>query len=805
LSDNQKYFKKTAESVQKFITYLNNNLIFPNIQIIIPSESHDLTLLDLKLPELQIILRQFTSKYIYNNVFKQIKIYLKEYINKKVKVPFTLKSPNVNEMNLTLNYVNKSQDFCLNLKIDPSDVIDYFTLNSSHLIVNESPLVFTKNYSHKINFYNLGKMNIEKIICDKIKEFQKIQIYSLYEKLRKIKSLFLPFKIILNDDNSKISFYFSQGGGENSNFLLFSVINNIKGEIQIIDDQFVFKSNTNKENNLSLKDYILYHINKNINLDERLLLQFNEFVFSNFIYTYFNMFHQFLSYEKFNPAFNQIGLKFLIMENKANNKRIFMNLPISIHKGNKINFNNYSEIFFEVYDIIKSDSIFNFPLKEIISYDKEKDRDKIINFESFFLKSTDSIKKFEISTLKKIYHFVNHIQNSFEDIFRNILDSLTYITNPNIDSGNVILKLSIKEILSSDSIKIFLDKDNIEAIEFYFKDIEIHRKNLIFKILLNEENLKSKFANRELTNYSIMDNDSIILFNSSDFSINIYFLTKMNIKAIHEYSHYKRFFTRISNKMLNFIKKVSGLVNTRELNFILSDPSTENILISPIGIQFKYKFFNYLTKTIIIQFVNVMSSEKKNMKCNVLPLEYQMQTTYSLDMFFKLLQDCDEHNLMMNLLNFLFLFCVFDKLAKKFTTFVFPIGRNTYDMLTSPNKIFIFFKDHKTFHIIKQNRLSIFLEVVSPNVINIFSKILKFYNIKILFFILFFFFVGSYLWNSENCFKFMDSIICNNEILSKTAQSNLHYNNHKKMIVLNNDSVSLLRDLGTILDYIERF
>lgn len=51
----------------------------------------------------------------------------------------------------------------------------------------------------------------------------------------------------------------------------------------------------------------------------------------------------------------------------------------------------------------------------------------------------------------------------------------------------------------------------------------------------------------------------------------------------------------------------------------------------------------------------------------------------------------------------------------------------------------------------------------------------------------------------------MDSIICNNEILSKTSQSSINTSNQKKMIVLSNDPISLLRDLSTILDYIERF
>lgn len=55
--------------------------------------------------------------------------------------------------------------------------------------------------------------------------------------------------------------------------------------------------------------------------------------------------------------------------------------------------------------------------------------------------------------------------------------------------------------------------------------------------------------------------------------------------------------------------------------------------------------------------------------------------------------------------------------------------------------------------------------------------------------------------------RFIDSLLENTEILSKTAHSNNSYNNEpvKKVLMINNDPVSLLRDIGKILDYMETF
>jgi hypothetical protein len=51
-----------------------------------------------------------------------------------------------------------------------------------------------------------------------------------------------------------------------------------------------------------------------------------------------------------------------------------------------------------------------------------------------------------------------------------------------------------------------------------------------------------------------------------------------------------------------------------------------------------------------------------------------------------------------------------------------PLVR-VYEILTAENKIFVFMKDLKTFHIIIRNTLSVFIEVANINTINIYSNL----------------------------------------------------------------------------------
>jgi hypothetical protein len=66
-------------------------------------------------------------------------------------------------------------------------------------------------------------------------------------------------------------------------------------------------------------------------------------------------------------------------------------------------------------------------------------------------------------------------------------------------------------------------------------------------------------------------------------------LNNIDLKNTVDFNYFKRFFTKILNKLLGFIKKISNLISHNEMKEILSH--SENVLISPIGLQFKYNFF----------------------------------------------------------------------------------------------------------------------------------------------------------------------------------------------------------------------
>jgi hypothetical protein len=152
---------------------------------------------------------------------------------------------------------------------------------------------------------------------------------------------------------------------------------------------------------------------------------------------------------------------------------------------------------------------------------------------------------------------------------------------------------------------------------------------------------------------------------------------------------------------------------------------SEHVLISPIGIQFKHNFYQASSRTVIIQFFNLINHDKKNSKLILIPMKYYYNNMQSFDFWLKLLQECDENNFLPSLKHFIFFSIIYERIANRFSTFIFPIGKNTYDLINTNNKIFVFVKDPKTIHIIAQNRLSLFLEISTPNAISIYSKLVK--------------------------------------------------------------------------------
>jgi hypothetical protein len=195
--------------------------------------------------------------------------------------------------------------------------------------------------------------------------------------------------------------------------------------------------------------------------------------------------------------------------------------------------------------------------------------------------------------------------------------------------------------------------------------------------------------------------------------------------------------------------------------------------------MFSFKF-SYLgvSKSIVTNFFDTPVFDKKCWKMAFVPYDHYMKSIFD-----KCLADFSENNLLDHLRYIIFFSVINEKIYKKFGSVTLPLLK-VYDLLYSDNKVFVFLKDYKTFHIIIRNTLSVFLEIVNIQTINIYS---------------------SYLWNYHNCCDFMDSLLGNNEMVSKSISGNGGESNRKLIILANNEQSSLLRDVDKILDHIEKF
>ena len=789
LSNNQQYFIKTHETIKNFLNYLNNDVIFQNMQISLSQVEKNF---DLKLDQLQNLLRKFYQKYINRELFKHIRISIQDYVKKRLFLTTYIKQFTKNEIVLTLNFDIKIEEFLIALKLSKEDeeISKGFFFNSSHVIVDESTLIFSRNFSRFFNFSEIGKINFEKLICEKIKEFEKIHLNLLYEKLKSMtmKNIFFPYKLEINESYSKINFFYSKKSSkEKEKFLLFSLFNDVKGSLQIVDEDFLMRSD--KLTKEQIKSY-LTNLIQNESSD---YFTFSEIIFENFFTSFFTLHGFHVKYEKFNPCNNLVTLKFLVHENKAANRKCFLSLGLNILRNNKF---FYEKISLEVAE--------NFPSEEKII--NVIDLDNMDIFYKNLNTNMGKVEKLEYNLFKKITSLIKIIQIEYDEFLVNLTEILNYSSvyelkrdeeneknfgkfssiSTFLEGNQQIPTIRIPVKDNIEKISLFIDRENSEILEFYIKDFVVHNKNLLIKINFHEQNLNSKFP-YNLNNFSIFDTDNIIFYNSLEKALNIYFLTKMNVKNTVDFNYFRRFFTKILNKLLSFIKKMSNLISMEEMKKILND--SENVLISPIGLQFKYNFFEHSNKTILIHFVTYVNSEKKNLKCLILPLEYHHHSLFSFDLLLKMIHECDEMSILLSKLKyFIFLSAIYNKISTRLSTYIFPIGKNTNDLINRQNKIFVFLKDYKTFHIIVHNKLSVFLEIPSINSILIYS---------------------SYLWNSENCMRFIDSIIKSQEMAIKNSNGDKNYNFNidgiKKLIVLSNDPVLLLQDVNNILNYIEKF
>jgi hypothetical protein len=700
LHGNQKYFSDSLTKLKSYLPMLNNNMIYPNLQITL-----DETCPNLQLKELQIILRSFLSKYFYKIVFEKIKSNFKENLVSKCKVPFKIKINTKNEIIFSLRYDLDSTEFILGLKLDfeesSSDTSaknynfsnNQFHLVSSHHLVNLSPLIYINDVKDSFLFNHFDYFNFEILIAEKIKNFEKIYIHKLFEKLKKIKSIFIAFHISIDEENSKINIFYY------GNMLLFSLFIDVKGNLQVTDEKYIFSSN--KENNIILKEYCLNHLkdDRKIHKDTK-LLEFNEFLFYNFLNKLFTLKNMSFIYEKFNPAYNQICLKFIITGKFA------IVIPLQI-----LEYNNYRFGTITCEDLLdenKEDP--NLCIVKSSNFSAILDAE----FQNFFKNFQD--KNLTLATVNKIANFVSHINITYNSFFKNLLEVFDQVKTIETDKDKI--KFHVKDFLASQST---IETTHIELFNSLFQDIEIYNKNLIIKIKCREEFINSYYY--KIDTFCIFDNDNIIYFDKFDYTINIYFISKTNIRTISDIFLIKRFCEKILVKLIAYIKKQIQIINQEDVKKILIE--SENVLISPIGWQFRHNFFGLFSKTIITSFSN-KEGDKKNTKCHILPLEGNFSNISFLDIYYRHLQELDEKVFWESLNIFIITCIIYGKLIKRFASYILPISKNTYESINNPNKVVIIMKDHRTFHIIKQGLFSLFIEIVNTKRVIIFSKYILF-------------------------------------------------------------------------------
>ena len=589
MTNNKKYFKKTNQYIGKYLNYLNTNIIYERIKI--PLKNNEEYPIDLRLNELKVNIKQFIAKYIYTDLFKQIKATIKEFIVNKFKLPISVNSKQ-GEINLKISFEIPLDEFSISLNIDQVENPEFFYFKSSHFNVNEFPLIFCKDYTQVVYFNQLGKVNLEKMISNKIKEFEKIYTNLIYEKCRNtIKGLFLPIKIIINDENSKINFLYD------NTFLLFSIFVDVKGKVQICNENFVFKNDIQKE--------ILERIINFLKFNDYSALIFNEIIFENFLYCYFNLNNLNVIYDKvkINNYSNTMDFKltFLLLENKFVSKKCLINFDISLFTNNKV---KVEKTYLSVTNY-NDDLLYYYELTELPDFKKlQKDNKFKMN------KTTN----FNSKILSNFYSLVITFNNVYEELLKNLIESLSIVSNLSINNNLSNIVIDIEK--SKNEISVFIDKDNIDLLTFFFKEIQILNKNLIVKLLLNQDNIaiiNQKFL-YAMTSYSVFDNDNIINFNNKNNSLCFYFLSKMSIRST-EFNFIRKFFIKILNKLLNFIKKTINLINKNDVKEILSQST--NVLISPIGIQFKHYFYQTAQRTVIIHFFKYIIIMKRRIS-NVL-------------------------------------------------------------------------------------------------------------------------------------------------------------------------------------------
>ena len=515
------------------------------------------------------------------------------------------------------------------------------------------------------------------MISHHLAEFEEIVIYTIYEKLKSIGKLFFKFSFELKN-KQKIDCLI-----ENT-FFLFSIIVDNYGNISFIDYDYVLGEEKIKIVSEMIRNYIKYNT-----ID---IFEFNYLLFNQFTETYFR--------------FSALSIK---IKRQNENFNFYFSLPKFLSNDMTISLCLTCKYLQSPARIEILNSILYF-------YSRNKSREEItLDFNQWMTLPLMSYS-FTVKSFENLVQGIAEIFERNEEFIKNTIELISIYHIENISSAFRRSKdNTVSTVLEGDNLNYFQvllgDSKYWELFHNLVTKIEMPNHNVIFNIFLNKNALEH-FLKIPLQTYSLMESECTSSFNSKDYCLSFYILSKLKTSDLNSI---KKVFTELIKKFLHFMSFIVNLVKTN-FTFFSQDNS---LIISPI-----FLCFTLTTQTeprkIFFQFQADVSNPKYY-KVWFLPNE-SIFPEFDND-HNKLINDLYDENFLEKLQWYFLIDDVYSVLSKNFLSYMIRINTKIEISEEMINKeIFVFIKDYLSFEIFKKNSISIIIEVTGPKVMNIYSK-----------------------------------------------------------------------------------
>ena len=624
-------------------------------------------------------LKQFIKNFISNNIMPYLFAFYAKKIAKSVKkvsMPIEIDYKDDIVIEYKPNSDILDDELKNNLKISISAMYPEGKIKvvSSVYIINSNPFIYIDN---KEEIYSIENFPYEKVISHNLAEFEEIVIYTIYEKLKSIGKLFFKFSFELKN-KQKIDCLI-----ENT-FFLFSIIVDNYGNISFIDYDYVLGEEKIKIVSEMIRNYIKYNT-----ID---IFEFNYLLFNQFTETYFR--------------FSALSIKIMRQNENFN---FYFSLPKFLSNDMTISLCLTCKYLQSPARIEILNSILYF-------YSRNKSREEItLDFNQWMTLPLMSYS-FTVKSFENLVQGIAEIFERNEEFIKNTIELISIYHIENISSAFRRSKdNTVSTVLEGDNLNYFQvllgDSKYWELFHNLVTKIEMPNHNVIFNIFLNKNALEH-FLKIPLQTYSLMESECTSSFNSKDYCLSFYILSKLKTSDLNSI---KKVFTELIKKFLHFMYFIVNLVKTNFTSF----SQDNSLFISPI-----FLCFTLTTQTeprkIFFQFQADVSNPKYY-KVWFLPNE-SIFPEFDND-HNKLINDLFDGNFLEKLQWYFLIDDVYSVLSKNFLSYMVRINTKIEVSEEMINKgIYVFIKDYLSFEIIKKNSISIIIEVTGPKVMNIYSK-----------------------------------------------------------------------------------